>query len=91
MLSLAALAVLSPDERGFVEDIYLKYEKKLYAEALGITGNRHDAEDVLRTPFSASSETSPASSESPTARSRASFTYTRNTRRSTYTESAPAA
>ena len=24
MLSLAALAVLSPDERGFVEDIYLK-------------------------------------------------------------------
>ena len=47
MLSLAALAVLSPDERGFVEDIYLKYEKKLYAEALGITGNRHDAEDAV--------------------------------------------
>ena len=47
MLSLAALAVLSPDERGFVEDIYLKYEKKLYAEALGITGNRYDAEDAV--------------------------------------------
>lgn len=47
MLSLAALAVLAPDERGFVEDIYLKYEKKLYAEALGITGNRHDAEDAV--------------------------------------------
>ena len=47
MLSLAALAVLSPDERGLVEDIYLKYEKKLYAEALGITGNRHDAEDAV--------------------------------------------
>lgn len=47
MLSLAALAVLSPDERGFVEDIYLKYEKKLYAAALGITGNRHDAEDAV--------------------------------------------
>lgn len=47
LLSLAALAVLSPDERGFVEDIYLKYEKKLYAEALGITGNRHDAEDAV--------------------------------------------
>lgn len=46
MLSLAALAVLSPDERGFVEDIYLKYEKKLYAEALGITGNRHDPEGL---------------------------------------------
>lgn len=47
MLSLAALAVLSPDERGLVEDIYLKYEKKLYAKALGITGNRHDAEDAV--------------------------------------------
>ena len=47
LLSLAALAVLSPDERGLVEDIYLKYEKKLYAKALGITGNRHDAEDAV--------------------------------------------
>lgn len=47
MLSLAALAVLSPDERGFVENIFLKYEKKLYAAALGITGNRHDAEDAV--------------------------------------------
>ena len=35
MLSLAALAVLVPDERGFVENIFLKYEKKLYAAALG--------------------------------------------------------
>lgn len=35
MLSLAALAVLAPDERGFVENIFLKYEKKLYAAALG--------------------------------------------------------
>ena len=41
MLSLAALAVLAPDERGFVENIFLKYEKKLYAAALGITGNRY--------------------------------------------------
>lgn len=47
MLSLAALTVLSPDERGFVEDIYLKYEKKLYAMSLGITGNRYDAEDAV--------------------------------------------
>ena len=47
MLSLAALAVLAPDERGFVENIFLKYEKKLYAEALGITGNRYDAEDAV--------------------------------------------
>lgn len=35
MLSLAALAVLAPDERGFVENIFLKYEKKLYTAALG--------------------------------------------------------
>lgn len=47
MLSLAALAVLVPDERGFVENIFLKYEKKLYAAALGITGNRYDAEDAV--------------------------------------------
>lgn len=47
MLSLAALAVLAPDERGFVENIFLKYEKKLYAAALGITGNRYDAEDAV--------------------------------------------
>ena len=47
MLSLAALAVLSPDERGFVENIFLKYEKKLYAAALWITGNRYDAEDAV--------------------------------------------
>lgn len=47
MLSLAALAVLAPDERGFVENIFLKYEKKLYATALGITGNRYDAEDAV--------------------------------------------
>lgn len=46
MLSLAALAVLAPDERGFVENIFLKYEKKLYAAALG-TGNRYDAEDAV--------------------------------------------
>lgn len=47
MLSLAALAVLAPDERGFVENIFLKYEKKLYAAALRITGNRYDAEDAV--------------------------------------------
>ena len=47
MLSLAALAVLAPDERGFVENIFLKYEKKLYAAALWITGNRYDAEDAV--------------------------------------------
>lgn len=47
MLSLAALAVLAPDERGFVENVFLKYEKKLYAAAPGITGNRYDAEDAV--------------------------------------------
>ena len=35
MLSLAALAVLAQDERGFVVNIFLKYEKKLYAAARG--------------------------------------------------------
>ena len=50
MLSLAALAVLSPDERGFVGDIYLKYEKELYAMSLTDTTRK----TRLKRPFSAS-------------------------------------
>ena len=41
------LAINDEQERSFVEDIYLKYRKKLYKNAFEILRNQEDSEDCL--------------------------------------------
>lgn len=43
----AVIDSLDDTERELTERIYLEYGKKIYAVALGIVKNHHDAEDVL--------------------------------------------
>ena len=47
MLFIIALQSLGETEKGFVEKLYVTYEKKMLAMAQSIVGNRHDAEDVV--------------------------------------------
>lgn len=47
MLFIIALQSLGETDKGFVEKLYVTYEKKMLAMAQSIVGNRHDAEDVV--------------------------------------------
>ena len=45
---LPIIFCIDDTDRSFVEDIYLNYEKKLYAKAMRYINNYHDAQDRMR-------------------------------------------
>lgn len=48
LLSYVVLASLETEDRDFVETLYERYGRYIYARALAILGNAHDAEDAVQ-------------------------------------------
>ena len=48
LLSYVVLASLETEDRDFVETLYERYGGYIYARALAILGNAHDAEDAVQ-------------------------------------------
>ena len=50
-MMMIAMMALSEDERGFIEDLIVKYGAKMYSKAKYILKNDHDAEDAVQATF----------------------------------------